>query len=96
MDHFDIGDPFVNWNELNDHAEARDINEIEESLKGSEMDTQDLRDEVFKILITEHDFSNDDAEEAINDSMKTKPEFWNENADPRDLANALAEEEDDE
>jgi hypothetical protein len=51
---------------------------------------QELKDAVVKLLVTEHEFLIEDAEEAVAESFSTKPELWNENADAKDLANFLA------
>ena len=54
----------------------------------------DLKDSVSKILVTTHDFTIDEADEAVEESTTAKPELWNHNSDPNDLAKYLAEDED--
>lgn len=100
MDPFEVGDPYVEWNETN-AAQELPVNEfelLEDSFtKGYVMfDISELRDSVVKLLISEHDFLVDDAEETVQDSVSTNPDFWNENADVSDLANSLANDDDDE
>lgn len=60
------------------------------------LDLVALKEEVYKILVNEHDFLMDDAEAAIAKSVVESPDAWSENADPSDLANYLAEDDDDE
>jgi hypothetical protein len=101
MDPFEIGDPYVEWEEVNAAQEPR-VNDtdllteffIEEHRNMFDMSA--LRDEVVKILMSNHDFLVNDAEEAVQESVSKNPDFWNENADANDLANVLAEDDDDE
>lgn len=58
-----------------------------------ELDT--LKETVIKLLITDHGFTIDEAEESVSESMRLKPELWGENSDPNDLANFLASDEND-
>lgn len=60
------------------------------------MDLLELKASVVKILVMENDFTSDEAEEAVNEAAADKPDLWSENADPKDLANFLASDEDDE
>lgn len=101
MNPFEVGDPYVEWNETNASQESS-VNDsdllteyfIEEHSKM--FDISELRDSVVKLLVSEHDFLVDDAEEAVQDSVSKNPDFWNENADASDLANSLADDDSDE
>lgn len=59
------------------------------------MERDELKETVFKILVSEHDMSTEDAEEAVETSLNSRPELWHENTDPKDLANFLASDDDD-
>jgi hypothetical protein len=59
------------------------------------MDLEELKVAVNKLLLHEHDFQPDEAEELIEQSVAENPLFWNENAIPEDLANLLATGDDD-
>lgn len=59
------------------------------------MDLDTLKEEVSKLLILDHDFGIEEAEEAVRDSIADHPNFWSENADPKDLANLLASDDND-
>lgn len=54
----------------------------------------DLKDSVSKVLVTVYDFTVDEADDAIDESVASKPDFWNENSEPNDLAKYLAEDDD--
>lgn len=60
------------------------------------MNLEDLKSAVIKLLVLEHDFLQAEAEETVDDSVEVKPDFWNENAIPEDLANLLASDDNDE
>lgn len=53
----------------------------------------ELKAAVSKLLIVEHDLTDDDATELIENS---NPDIWHAEADPKELANYLASGEDDE
>lgn len=53
---------------------------IENNLKGN----------VATLLVTAHDCTIEEAEDLVGKSYASKPEIWSENADPKDLANFLA------
>jgi hypothetical protein len=56
-----------------------------------------LKEEVAKLLVTKHDFLDmDEATTAIEESAAKDPDVWHEDADANDLANYLAESDDDE
>lgn len=56
-----------------------------------------LKEEVAKLLVTKHDFLDmDEANTAIEESAVKDPGVWHEDADANDLANYLAESDDDE
>lgn len=57
---------------------------------------RELKDAVVKILVAEYEFLLDDAENAVDDSLRDDSQMWTENAEPKDLAKYLATEEDDE
>lgn len=59
------------------------------------MERLELKSAVIELLQKEFDFTVDDAEEAVNDSCDSRPELWHENAEPSDLANFLASDEND-
>jgi hypothetical protein len=61
--------------------------------KGETMELQELKDAVTKLLVTEYDFTADEAEESIGQSEDTEESMWNENADAKDLAKYLASDE---
>lgn len=58
------------------------------------MDTETLKQAVCDLLIKQYDVEPDDAEEMIEESISDKPDFWNENAIPEDLAKLLVSDED--
>lgn len=60
----------------------------------SEWDLNNLKDTVTKILVTRYDFTVDEADDVVNDSVVAKPELWHHNSDPADLAKYLAEDDD--
>lgn len=96
MNPFDVGDPYIEWGEENASREPNDLL-TEYFIKEKNKMTQDeLKESVIKILVAEYDFTNDDAEETITESISDHPDFWNENAMPESLAKALAENDDDE
>lgn len=55
-----------------------------------------LKGKVTTTLVTDHDFSIEEAEEAVEESMKHDVDIWHENADPEDIANYLASDDDEE
>lgn len=65
------------------------------------MDTQDnteniisnLKGNVATLLVTEHDCTIEEAEDLVGKSYASKPEFWSDKADPKELANLLASDE---
>lgn len=59
------------------------------------MGLEELKAAVNKLLLNQHDFEPDEAEETIEQSVAESPHIWNENAIPEDLANFLASGEDD-
>ncbi|MFY3742203.1 MAG: hypothetical protein HMLIMOIP_002667 [Candidatus Nitrosomirales archaeon] len=61
------------------------VQEIQDYLKGR----------VTTLLVSEHEFLIEDAEEAVKESFASRPELWGENADPNDLAKFLASDEND-
>lgn len=54
------------------------------------MELEELKAAVNKLLLSQHDFEPEDAEEMIEQSAVESPHIWNENAIPEDLANFLA------
>jgi hypothetical protein len=90
MNLFEVGDPYIEWEETNSTQEEVPTEEYEV------FDVQELCNDVVKILVAEHEFLLDDAEQAVEESVKAKPDIWNENADAKDLANFLASDGDDE
>lgn len=110
MDPFEIGDPYIEWAEENAAKETEYLYEyndsdktyavtIKEKKMANVVDNFDniqakLKGEVTTLLVTQHDFTMDEAEEAVNESFADKPDLWNENAEARDLANFLASEDD--
>lgn len=55
-----------------------------------------LKGRVTTALVTEHEFSIEEAVEVVDRSLSDEPHLWDENGDPKDLANYLASDEDDE
>lgn len=55
---------------------------------------QDLKDMVSANLTLFHEFTPDEAYDLIEKSLDKHPHFWNENADPEELAKVLAEDDD--
>lgn len=101
MNPFEIGDPYIEWNEENAAQEFNnDFNEIvEERLEEKRMSDvaiKRLEDAVIKLLVSNHDFDLDEAEEKVETSVVENEDMWNENAVPEDLAKYLASEESDE
>lgn len=91
----EYGDPYINWGEENAAREDFD-NETEEPTKGYEVfDLQSFRDEVVKLLVTENDFTSEEAESAVEEDINNNFDRWNENADARQLAEFLASDDDD-
>jgi hypothetical protein len=80
---YEYGDPFVEWEEENASREELPTEEEMPSI-------DELKETVMKLLQTEFDFTVDDAEEAVTDSVADNPEMWNENADADSLAKFLA------
>jgi hypothetical protein len=72
--------------EMPSNETTSNLENIQSTLKGA----------VTTLLVTEHDFSIDDAEESVNESFESKPELWHENAEAKDLANFLASDDGDE
>jgi hypothetical protein len=58
-----------------------------------EFDVSKLRDAVLELLMTDHDYLIDDAEEAVNQSVADSPDMWNESAEAKNLANHVASED---
>lgn len=56
---------------------------------------QELKDKVTSLLVTVHDFDNEEAAEAVDTSSRERPELWGENSVAEDLANFLASEDND-
>lgn len=103
MDPFEVGDPFIEWEELNaslDPSVERFIQEKEEE-KMSDVQENNLaniqsrlKGEVTTLLVTHHDFTIDEAEEAVNASFDEREDLWHENAEAKDLAKFLASDDD--
>lgn len=70
------------------------LNTSQQQTKGYKVDLNDLRNNVLSILVAKHDFTFEEAEESVNESVENKPDFWNENADANDLAKMLASDDD--
>jgi hypothetical protein len=85
MDPFEYGDPYINWNEENDYKEEQ----------VSMWSLEDLKSDVVKLLISEHDFLSEEAESAVEESLSQNEDAWNENAEAKDLAKFLASDGDD-
>lgn len=49
-----------------------------------------LEEEVTNLLMTKHEYTVEEAEEAIKDSHTADPEMWHDNADSAQLADYLA------
>lgn len=61
------------------------------------MDLQELKDAVVKVLMMDHDFLMEEAEQKVDEhSRSSESEMWNENADASQLAEYLASDESDE
>jgi hypothetical protein len=60
------------------------------------MELEDLKSAVSNRLIVDHDFSEDDATQAIEASERESPQLWTEKAEPVELAKFLATVDDDE
>lgn len=92
---FDYGDPYIEWNE---EIEAREVpeenNEIEETSMAMEL--EQIKSEVIKILISDFDFLGEEANEAVEESVRLQGDKWHENSDPKALAEYLASEDGDE
>jgi hypothetical protein len=74
---------------------SKTVTTKQEQTKGYSVPTlEDLRTDVIKLLVAEHDFTFEEAEESVNESVEEKPDFWNENADANDLAKSLASDDD--
>lgn len=54
------------------------------------MELEALQSSTINILVSEHDFDVEEAATAVETSVRDNEEMWNENAEPRDLANYLA------
>ncbi len=59
------------------------------------MDIEELKEAVIKLLLTDHDFEMDEASEVVETSATEKPHLWDENVDPKDLAEFLASDDND-
>lgn len=99
MDPFEVGDPFVEWEELNasldpqeETIEENPVSDVQEN--NLEAIQSKLKGEVTTRLVTHHDFTIDEAEEKVNESFEARPDFWHENADAKDLAKSLADDDD--
>jgi predicted RNA polymerase sigma factor len=57
------------------------------------MELEVLKKEVVSTLVSYHEFTFEEAEEAVGESVKDNEEIWNENAIPKDLATYLASDE---
>jgi hypothetical protein len=86
------GDPFIEWNE---EISARESSNDEREHEVSEFEVSELRDAVVKLLMTDHEYLVDEAEETVNESVAESPDIWNENAEPAELAKMLAESDED-
>lgn len=100
MDPFHLGDPYINWNEEN-AAQELSCNETEENVMSEVQNNLEniqaqLKGQVITLLVSRHDFSIEDAEEAVSDAYDKEPTFWGENAEATALANYLASEDDSE
>jgi hypothetical protein len=56
---------------------------------------EDLQESVVKVLMSNHDFTVDEAEEAVKDSVSNSRHLWHENSDTEQLATLLASDDDD-
>lgn len=61
--------------------------EAEEIIKG-------IKEKVVSLLITKHDFDDDEAQEKVDESVKSDPEMWGVNSDSEELADLLADGDD--
>lgn len=57
---------------------------------------EELKDEVAKLLMLQHDYEADEAHEAVLESVENDPTLWHEEASIEDLAKYVASEEDSE
>jgi len=94
---FEVGDPFIEWNE---EVSAREDNEFEENAMANVPDMhvetlETLKDSVVKLLVSKHDFEVEEAEEYVEDSVTKNPDLWHDDAEAEDLAKYLATEDDD-
>jgi hypothetical protein len=100
----EYGDPYVNWNEENDHAMEREFDDTEVINQGvhkmeTELDYEELealKNKVVELLVSEHDMLIEEAESAVEESSSEKKSLWHENAEASDLAKLLASDDDDE
>lgn len=91
MDPFNYGDPYIEWNEENSAKEVYEENETGEVLRMSNLDV--LKETVVKLLITTHDFSEDEAESSVEESCSNEPGMWSVNAEAEEIAKYLASDE---
>jgi hypothetical protein len=61
----------------------------------NEMNDTELNDAVTTLLITNYDFSSEEADDAVEGSRTDSPSIWNENSDAANLAKLLASDGDD-
>ena len=57
---------------------------------------QTLKDTTEKLLVSEYDFTIEDAAEAVDESSRTNPGMWHENSEAAELAKLLASDDSDE
>ncbi len=93
MNPFDIGDPYVEWNELNSSLEESNETETETVMDMHVETLETFKNEIVKILVAEHDFSMDDAEETVEESVIKHADMWHAQMDAKSMAEFLASEE---
>lgn len=56
---------------------------------------ESIQDKVTQLLISEHDHLPEEAQEAVEESIRVEPDLWHENADSAEIAKYLASDETD-
>jgi hypothetical protein len=87
---YSASDPHVEWNETNSAQES-----VENDIEENDMTDvhESIQDKVIKILISEHDHLPEEAQEAVEESIRVEPDLWHENADSEAIAKYLASDE---
>ncbi len=56
----------------------------------TEFNVEVLKNDVVKLLITNHDWNMDEASDVVEEFYKSDPEQWHENTDAKQMADTLA------